>query len=264
MAKLKRILFGVLVIVLVLVLGVVGLLVSAFAGNAPLPESADLPGGARLVKDSYVAAFVVPAGGASVALVDCGNDPEAKPILTELARRGNTPGDVTAIFLTHGHGDHTGGCKAFPNAKVMALGPDIGIAAGTDVSQGLLTRFFRNGPDKAVTVSRAVKDGEVVQVGGVGGLEVRVFAIPGHTDGSAAYLANGVLYLGDSATDRSDGTFDGAPWPFSNSVPQNHASLRSLWNRLQAEHLAVKALAPSHSAPREGAATFEAFAKRAD
>jgi glyoxylase-like metal-dependent hydrolase (beta-lactamase superfamily II) len=253
----KRLLVVIGGLVLVLVLGFVGLIASAFWGNAPLPDGADLPGGVRLVKDGMVAFFVLPAGGTSVALVDCGNHSDAKQIFTELARRNAKPEDVKAIFLTHGHGDHTSGCRQFPRAEVMALAPDVSLAAGTETAHGMLSRFFKNGPDKAVKVTRVIKDGETVQVGQ---LSVRVFAIPGHTDGSAAYLADGVLFLGDSATDRKDGTFAGAPRPFSNSVEQNHASLRGLWRRLQDEKLEVKTLAPAHSAPHQGTAAFEAFA----
>lgn len=254
----KRVLLVAGVLVIVTVLGVVGLVVSAFWGNAPLPDGADLPGGARLVKDGFVAAFVLPAGGSSVVLIDCGNDPEAKPILAELARRHARPDDVKAIFLTHGHGDHTAGCHQFPNADVMALGADVALAAGTQKGRGPLTRFSGSHPEKAIKVTRVVADGDTVTVGE---LPVRVFAIPGHTDGSAAYLAGGVLYLGDSATDRKDGTFAGAPAAFSNSTAQNRAALRDLFRRLRIGGFLVTTLAPSHSAPQSGLAAFEAFAR---
>jgi len=69
MKKFKRLLLVLGGLVLVLLLGVVRLFVSGFAGSAPLPDGANLRGGARLVKDSYVAAFVVPAGPADRASV---------------------------------------------------------------------------------------------------------------------------------------------------------------------------------------------------
>jgi glyoxylase-like metal-dependent hydrolase (beta-lactamase superfamily II) len=247
MRILKRLLVLIGGLVLVSALGVAALVASALWGNAPLPDAADLPGGIRLVKvnDAMVALFVLPAGGSSVALVDCGNDPDAKLILAELARRNARREDVKAIFLTHGHWDHTAGCHQFPGADLMALAPDVGLAAGIESGRGLLSRFLRTSPAKAAKVTRVLQDGETVQVGA---LTVRVFAIPGHTDGSAAFLANGVLFLGDSATDRNDGTFAGAARPFSNSVEQNHASLRGLWRRLKQEKLAVEILAAGHCA----------------
>lgn len=252
-----RALVAVAGLLLALALVFVGLVASALLGNAPLPDGADLPGGVRQVKDGMVAVYLLPAGGTSVALVDCGNDPAAGKLLAELARRNAGPRDVKAIFLTHGHGDHTAGCRNFPGAEVMALGPDVGLAAGTEGGRGRLSRFFRNGPDKAVKVTRVVADGETVRVGQ---LSVRVFAVPGHTGGSAAYLAAGVLFLGDSAVVRADGTLAGAHWIFSDSVEQNHASLRRLWRRLRDEKAVVEAIAPAHSAPQQGTAAFEAFA----
>jgi glyoxylase-like metal-dependent hydrolase (beta-lactamase superfamily II) len=237
------------------------ILVSAFSGNAALPESLDLPGGARLVKDGMVAAFVLPAGHGALALVDCGDDTEGKKLLAELARRNAKPEDVAAIFLTHGHGDHTGGCHLFPKAEVMALSADVGLAAGVASSRGPLTGWRKNAPEKSVKVARELKDGETVQVGE---LSVKVFAVPGHTDGSAAFLAGGVLFLGDSATCREDGTFAGAPWAFSNSREQNHASLRGLFQRLKDDKSEVQALAPAHSAPQTGLKAFEAFTNSKD
>ncbi len=263
MKLVKRALVSIAVAFLVVGVGLAALVASAVWGNAPLPDAADLPGGARLVevRDGMVAAFVLPAGGGSFALVDCGNDPDAKLVLAELARRGARREDVKAIFLTHGHWDHTGGCHQFPGAEMMALAPDVPLAAGAASSRGLLTRLRTNPGEKAVKVTRVLADGETVRVGA---LAVRVLAVPGHTEGSAAYLADGVLYLGDSATTRSDGGLTGAARVFSDDVARNRASLRALRARLRDEGLRVDVLAPSHSAPQQGTAAHEAFAATVD
>ena len=55
-------------------------------------------------------------------------------------------------------------------------------------------------------------DGESIRGGD---LDVRVYSVPGHTAGSAAYLARVVLYLGDSANISARGTMRAAPWVFS-------------------------------------------------
>ncbi|HSQ61747.1 MAG TPA: hypothetical protein VLM85_00975, partial [Polyangiaceae bacterium] len=96
-----------------------------------------------------------------------------------------------------------------------------------------------------IHVTRALHDGEKVEVGDK---EVRVFAIPGHTAGSAAYLVAGVLFLGDSAGMRSDGKLAGAPWLFSDDHAQNHASLAALAKRLEPERDGILAIAPAHTA----------------
>ena len=261
MKILKRVVIAVVGLALLLAIGLGSLLASAFWGAAPLPDGADLPGGARLVKDGMVAAFILPAGGTSVALVDCGNDPEARALLAALAARGSSASDVKTIFLTHGHADHVAGCRKFPDAEVLGLAADGPLAAGTVSSRGPLTRFMRNGPARSVSLTHPLHDNEDVQVGT---LAVRVFALPGHTEGSAAYLAGGVLYLGDSATTRLDGGLAGAPWIFTDDVARNHASLRALSARLVATGFPITTLAPSHSAPQQGLSALEAFAARRD
>src|SRR5438105_4122336 len=100
-------------------------------GNAPLADGAELPGGARIVKDGYVAIDVLPTAEKDVALIDCGNDENGEAVLAELRRRGLGPEAVKAVFLTHGHPDHVAGCHLFKDASVLALGPDIPIAEGT-------------------------------------------------------------------------------------------------------------------------------------
>lgn len=90
---------------------------------------------------------------------------------------------------------------------------------------------------------------------------MRVFAVPGHTAGSAAYLINGVLFVGDSADVSSDGEILGARWIFSDSQEQNRASLRRLAERLAQERVNVLAIVPAHSGAVEGLAPLTAFAR---
>ena len=102
------------------------------------------------------------------------------------------------------------------------------------------------------------RDGETFKVGDT---SVRVFATPGHTAGSAAYLINGVLFVGDSADVSRDGEIRGAPWIFSDSQEQNRASLRRLADRLAQERIDVRAIVPAHSGVVEGLAPLTAFAR---
>jgi glyoxylase-like metal-dependent hydrolase (beta-lactamase superfamily II) len=74
----------------------------------------------------------------------------------------------------------------------------------------------------------------------------RVFAVPGHTAGSAAYLVNGVLMLGDAADAGSDGHVKGSPWLFSKNHAQDRASLSRLAMRLAGEG-SVQAIVFAHS-----------------
>lgn len=245
---------GVIVLLVAAVVGAIGY--SAFGGRTPLVDGAELPGGARVVKDGFVASFVLPAGEKEVALIDTGNDASGTALLAELSRRGFGPDAVKAIFLTHGHGDHLGGCHLFPNAQVMAFPADVGLAAGTESAKGALTSGRKNPPERTCTVTHPLTDGESVTVGA---LTVRAFATPGHTGGSASYLANEVLYLGDNANADSDGKLSAAVRLFSDDPDENVRSLVALGQKLKAEGASVKLLAPAHTGQLEGLAPLTAL-----
>lgn len=92
----------------------------------------------------------------------------------------------------------------------------------------------------------------------MGNLSVRVFSLPGHSRGSAAYLVNGVLFLGDSADATKDGKLVAAKWPVTEDPAQNRASLKTLAARLKPEE--VKHLVFSHTGVLPGYAPLQAFA----
>ncbi|HEX8434306.1 MBL fold metallo-hydrolase [Archangium sp.] len=252
----KRVLKIVGLVLLLPILAGVALFVSMFAGNPEIPDGLELEGFARVVKDGYVGVGVLDAGEGQVVLIDSGTDPEGKRLLAELERRHLGPDAVKAIFLTHGHVDHISGCHLFPKAEVLALEADVPLAEGKAKSHGPITGLLPIA-DRQVHVTRALKDGETLQVGT---LPVRVFAIPGHTGGSAAYLVNGVLFLGDSADATKDGQLVGAKWPVTDDRAQNHASLQALAARLKPEE--VRQLVFSHTGVLAGYAPLQAFAAK--
>lgn len=230
------------------VLAVVGLalapIISAFLGLVPVQPVTQLPNGVVGVADGYVQAFIIPAGEGGAVLVDCGQDPAARVLRAKLDELRLT---VKAIVVTHGHGDHVGGCVAFPDVPLYALEAERPIVEGSAAALGPIPRFGKNDPAKAHKVARALTDGEVLEVGSA---KVQVFAIPGHTAGSAAYLSSGVLFLGDAATVQTDGQIRNAPWVFSDDTAQCRQSLLELGKRLDASQ--VQAMAFAHSGPRQG------------
>src|SRR5437870_13164394 len=102
----KRILKIAALVVVVLVVAVVALLAVTFIGRQSITDGFEI-NGVRIVADGIVSVAVVPVGDGQIALIDAGNDASGKAVLAELARRGVNPEAVTAIFLTHGHPDHT-------------------------------------------------------------------------------------------------------------------------------------------------------------
>jgi glyoxylase-like metal-dependent hydrolase (beta-lactamase superfamily II) len=243
-----------LAVILILV-AAVGMVIGPFLTLKRLRERVEI-NGMTLVKDGFVSAGLVPLGEHEVALVDAGNDVQAKALLAELSRRGLGPDDVKVILLTHGHSDHIGGGAKFPKAQVVALAAEVEVVEGRSSGGGPLLRFRPPRPT-GIRLSRTLQDGEVVQLGS---FRVRVFALPGHTPGSAAYAIGENLFLGDSANQDKHGRLKAAHWIFSESTAQNRKSLAELARRLAGDS-SIKTLVFGHSAPLErGVAPLVEFA----
>jgi glyoxylase-like metal-dependent hydrolase (beta-lactamase superfamily II) len=222
-----------------LVLVVAGVWYSAFGNSRQIVDGQALAQGVTTVKDGFVSVFLLDAGPGKVALVDAGNDKEGKAILAALQKRGLQPSAVSAIFLTHGHGDHTAACALFPNAEIYALQAEQPMLAGS------------------VKVTHPLTDGEKVDVGD---LRVETFAAPGHTPGSAVFLARGVLFFGDSAGASSGGEVKKGVWLFTKDTSQNLASLKGIATRLGPRAAEIKELAFAHTGPLVGLEPLTAFA----
>jgi len=236
----KRALKWIGLVVLLLAVAVAGAWYSAFGSNSPIVDGQQVAAGVETVKDGFVSVFLLDAGPGKVALVDAGADKSGKAILAALARRGLAPGSVAAIFLTHGHGDHTAACKIFPDAQVYAMDNEVALVGD------------------AARVTHPLQDGDASSVGD---LRVETFAVPGHTPGSAVYLARGVLFFGDSAGASKDGVMMKAVRLFSKDSGQNVASLKALEARLLPRAADIKALAFAHTGPLSGFQPFVDFAR---
>jgi len=232
---------AVLIAVLAFAVGVVFYV--AFGKNRPIVDGQTLGPGVQTVKDGFVSIFVLDAGPGKVALVDCGKDKAGEAILKALQNRGLSPASVSAIFITHGHGDHVAGCNLFKDAAVYGFAEDSPLMG------------------ENAKLTHPLKDGEAVDVGT---LHVEAFATPGHTPGSAVYLADGVLFLGDSAGGAKDGTLMPAVTLFSSNPSQNRASLKALAARLGPRAKEVRVLAFAHSGPLDGLSPLQRFAATAE
>jgi glyoxylase-like metal-dependent hydrolase (beta-lactamase superfamily II) len=236
----KRALKWVGVVVALLLVTVGAAWYSAFGNNKPVVEG-QIVEGVETVKDGFANIFVLDAGRGKVALVDAGKDKSGAALLGALSRRNLGPDSVAAIFLTHGHPDHTAGCKLFPSAEVYAMAADVPLIGD------------------AVKVTHPLKDGDVVTVED---LRVEAFSVLGHTPGSAVYLARGVLFFGDSAGASKTGEVMKAVRFMSKDSALNVASLKDLAARLAPRKAEIKAMAFGHTGSLTGLEPLTEFAAR--
>jgi hydroxyacylglutathione hydrolase len=249
-----------LAVTVAFLLGVVVGLVSwgwrTFGHGMPFAQGADLGPQVFMIDDGYVAAFAITGAAGEVALIDCGNDPDGKALLLGLKKKGINPEDVRTIFLTHGHPDHTAACRLFPRADTLAMPEEVPLAEAKEPPRALIPRLLGVQPQKAAKITRTLKDGEEVYVGDT---TVTAYAVPGHTAGSAAFVARDVLFLGDNAMTTADGKLEGAPPGFTDDRQQNLASLKKLAERLTQNETAITALAVGHNGPLAGRAALDAL-----
>lgn len=126
-------------------------------------------------------AYLVSDGpGGSAVVIDTGAP--IAPLIEEVGKLGVR---VAMIFNTHFHGDHT--------AENRALSKRFGAPVAA----------HRVEMPHIATATVALEDGQRLDVGG---LEIEVLHIPGHTAGQAAFLVNGEeLFTGDTLFRRSVG-----------------------------------------------------------
>ncbi|WP_295446631.1 hydroxyacylglutathione hydrolase [uncultured Thiodictyon sp.] len=121
--------------------------------------------------DNYIWLLTEPPGRDAV-VVDPG---DAAPVLETLAAEGLR---LTAVLVTHHHGDHVGGLAelalAFPGLTV--IGPNDSHIRG---------------------LTRQVGEGEVVAPPGLTS-RFTVWEVPGHTATHIAFLGEGLLFCGDT------------------------------------------------------------------
>jgi glyoxylase-like metal-dependent hydrolase (beta-lactamase superfamily II) len=175
--------------------------------------------------------------GPHVIMFDTGLDPEARPVDVVVGALGAGRGDVTDVFLTHGHMDHTAGASRLPNAKLHLGAGDVPLAEGKAQPEGLVPRLLNLVvPAPPLTISDPMNGAASFDVGG--GATVKAFPVPGHTPGSFAFLYDGVLFVGDIAV-LKQGQLEPPPGVFDPHPEENRAAIRALRTQLASETVDV-------------------------
>lgn len=190
--------------------------------------------------DLFTSCYLVKTDVGPILIDACWRPDELR---ARLAENGVKPEEVGTVLFTHGHQDHVAGLPILPNARIAALA----------LEQEVLTKYVKGDS----TIDDVLSDGQTLRFGST---EVHVYAVPGHTAGSAAFLIDGTLLLGDNALITAKGALGPVPKDRSADPDLNVRSMVALADRLKAEGREVKWLAPAHSGGVEAGAALQTFA----
>jgi glyoxylase-like metal-dependent hydrolase (beta-lactamase superfamily II) len=194
------------------------------------------PGSARAVTttgpwNSMIYAARTDSG---VVVIDLGWIGAGRGLRSAIAALEATPADVTHVFLTHSHRDHIAGWPLLRPATFHVGGAEAALFRGAEEHAD-----FASGVAEWLLGTSSPREGELRVAAfssdtafALGTDTLRAFLVPGHTDGSAAYLFRGVLFVGDAVSHTPIGGFHAAQRIYSEDVGQGKRSLEDLWERV--------------------------------
>lgn len=166
--------------------------------------------------------YLVPVDDGLV-MIDAGFEPPT-PVEREYLKGRR----VLAIFVTHGHADHTLGIDAYESDSIPIYvnAQELPLVRGAAMWRAPMQQLFR-----AVLGASRARNAHIVDDGGtitLGGRTFRAIALPGHTAGSTAWLMGDTLFSGDALLCNDGGAVGFPPTLFSDDEQRMEASLRRL------------------------------------
>lgn len=147
-----------------------------------------------LAVNSY---FLVDENTRETVLIDCG---EYYNQIQNIVKKYDLK--IKALLLTHAHFDHSGCAK-----KIQDDGARVYISEldGIKIQNGqTLSNMFAK-EYETLTPDYIFSDGEVLHFTG---FDVKVMLTPGHTDGSAVFIAKDMIFSGDTLFNATYGRTD--------------------------------------------------------
>ena len=194
-----------------------------------------------IVVSSSMSAYAYAAKvGKKVILFDAGADPAGAPIDAMLGWLHASRSDITDVFATHGHGDHTAGASTLGKVKLRIGAGDLALAEKKVPPEALAGKALTAAMSyPAVTATDPLTGAVTIDVGeGPDAKKVKAFPIPGHTPGSYAFLYDGVLFVGDAMIFKQ-GRLDPAIKLFDAHPDENKAAIRQLQKQIENEEIDI-------------------------
>jgi glyoxylase-like metal-dependent hydrolase (beta-lactamase superfamily II) len=168
-------------------------------------------------------------------VIDLGWYGAARALRRELQRMGVGPEAVTDVFLTHSHRDHIAAWQVVRHAHFHLASDEVPLfleeRRHRDLPSRLANRVLGNSAPPPVPVRVSGFSRDTAFVFGVDTLHA--FAVPGHTDGSTAYLFRNVLFTGDATVHVYPFGAGPSMRIFTADVRRSRASLAALHERLR-------------------------------
>ena len=165
-------------------------------------------------------------------VIDTGFNAESKPVANFLEEQSAELSDIQTMLFTHGHTDHIGGYANFPNAT-----------------------FHVHEKDKSMLTEIGASNIETFTEGAeftFGDSAIKVFEVPGHTEGNVAMLVDDVLLMGDSAMSTKKGEVLPTESKYTEDTELAATSLKALPGKLEAYREDIAWVVFSHSGPIQG------------